>query len=202
MITLQEALNYRPRCLIHNLPMVPGKVRGRVRGIKMMGDDLEIKLRHKVGPMAIQTLLFKADGTLTPPCPLINDKEGLTIYMSCPECWNVPITEHKLITTVQDVLQRNLLHRYTFRISGKEDRYFCDLEEETIKFHDEEKFYHIHVDLATGQSTFQMGHCHGDTLVQQLLDSVMNLQVPQFNPSSIQNIEQLVDKCKLYNLFS
>jgi hypothetical protein len=53
-----------------------------------------------------------------------------------------------------------------------------------------------------GKASCKMGDCRGETTLDQMLNGLMDLDLPNLHMIGIQNTDQLVNKLKLYNLFS
>lgn len=205
---LQQALDYRTECLIHHKPMMPTIYNDRIKHGKKTEAGIEFKYRtslmdHKE-KNAFLDVRFLYDGTMTPKSlhALSSGGDSTTIYMQCEECQQVPLLKSRSpgITTLTDI--KHIVHRYYFTILEIDDSFTCSLISESVKYHINDTFYHMSADLIKGAAQLKMGSCDGKELIDQLLDSVMHLDIPKFDATKITTLQQMVDKIKLYNLFS
>lgn len=176
-MNLSDLLNYRQTCLIHHLPMETMKTTYHIRDPQ---DPSEHYLRRCVecGKNKRVDELFKETD---------RERFGITNIN------NVKDQIHLYTFHVDPVMKLSLLDDSTLQITA---------DKEVIKCHRDNKFYHMSATLGGGEAIFKMGNCASETLVQQLLDSLMSLKIPYFDPARIQSIDQLIEKIKLYTLFS
>lgn len=218
-MNFQELLNYRDTCLIHNLPMEtliytadppksPRKIKTKL-SLKNLPDAVFLHLRGYPAEGA----LFLLDGTYT-----INEgqkeiREVLdnTVHFlrrcaTCAKSKNIPYTDAGMkITTLNDI--RDQAHFYTFHLfpvidTDTSHTYMIGPGKEVVKHYRDDKFYHMSASVGGGEASFKLGNCAGTDIIERLITGMMNLQVPKFDPIRIQNIDQMVEKIKIYNLFS
>jgi len=215
-MNFQELLDYRKICLIHDLPMeslvytadLPKGGRTKM-SIKTLPAGVFLHLR---GQAPDQGAVFLHDGTY-----LIDDSQKalrkildntVHILRRCSECAkskNIPVEIETTATTISMV--RESIHFYNFYLFPVIDTevsqtYMMGPGRENIRYLRNDKFYHMSARIGGGEATFRLGRCAGTDLLEQLLDSLMNLKVPQFDPIRIQSVDALVEKIKIYNLFS
>lgn len=87
---------------------------------------------------------------------------------------------------------------YTFKLFGDaENNFTCELNWEDIQFCEHNNFTHFKTDFSINQTQIKSGNTKTDTL-----DSMMKLEVPSINASKLLTKDSLINKIKLYNLFS
>jgi hypothetical protein len=119
--------------------------------------------------------------------------------MLCDECNKHPI--HNKNLSLDNFLKSQ--YYYTFSIYDvKGGKYDCELETEYAKYIESEKFYHVYIDLKKATSACRIGSCNGKETLAKIIGGINNLKVPHLDISNMTDIHQLLDKLKLYNLFS
>ena len=207
MNQLQDIIKYRTTCLIHNIPMeivciVPFFL------VAYM-DDKGMNLIIKEAKKPSFGISFHFDGTYhyqNAEGKLLNITESSPMQFAarCVYCAPLRTARDRKMggpTTLQDI--RSICHYYTFCMVREEnDTFGCYLEKEIIRYNKDDKFYHMMANLSDKSATFRMGSCNNKELIGQLLDSMMHIDVPKFDSSAIQSIDQIIEKIKIYNLFS
>lgn len=198
-MTLKELLEYRSKCFIHNLPMKPSCFRSNGDQILLTDQGL-----HLVSEDLSSGLSFHFDGLfINTTKPYVSVM--IFIYMMCDLCAKEPILKDRYPPIgYSSLLNINTnQHRYTFCLQGNDKGGFDGrLSRESIKYVRDGKFYHVDFDLVDKQGSCKMGSCDMKQTLDDLVSKMMNLHVPVFDASKIQNIDTLVEKLKLYNLFS
>lgn len=214
---LQEALNYRSTCFIHQQPMrLYVRPEMRTYDIEYQQTENGISLWRKGNkPLAGAQLNF--DGTF-----FINRNQSnlsrflnnssvfgneLKIGMMCQQCRSVAHINKGMERGELSLSNiRSSVHFYTFLLHFQSDNlsgnYNCSWGIEAILYHSEGKLYHLSGSIGGGPAAFHMGNCNSKMKVGKIIDSLFSLQTPQFDPSRLQTLEQMVEKIKIYNLFS
>jgi hypothetical protein len=175
-------------------------------------NNLQITIRPVKNVKKLDTFTFQQDGTIVPNNALtILAKYGgipISIVMHCEKCEHVPLhvplsAGGRKVDTTNINSVKHQFHSYAFYIGhGTTDGFTCNLQQETIRYHINNKFYHLIADLVEGSAQFRMGTCAGGDTLQQLLDTLMHLDVPKFDPTTIKSLDGFVNKVKVFNLFS
>lgn len=224
-MNLQEALVYRTECLIHKRDLQPHcispracKVEKQVQGIELAIP--EVVRRHRE---LVHYLTLNYDGTWQQESGLdimslrltsvgaIGKVKGsganLRLLMLCPECDDYGAAAGsfagRLLTPVAPDLQRlqKHTHNYTILVSSTQDNNFeCEIDSETFHYTKDGKFYQV-ISRPGGPAAFRMGFCGLDTTLSKMEDS-LNLEVPGFDFTKVKEIDRLIEKIKIYNLFS
>jgi hypothetical protein len=204
-MTLKELLEYRSKCLIHGLPMEPSYVEISGSHVTLTDDRVNLETDGL-------NLNFYFDGIFTGN---ISDPQVITapqiynerlIHMICRRCSHQYLRQSNKsrtlgASTISDINVNQ--HYYTFILRGNNKGSFDGyLSHESVKCVRDGKFYHVDFDLYTKQAVCKMGSCDVKQTLDDLVSKMMNLHVPVFDASRIQNIDTLVEKLKLYNLFS
>ena len=172
---LKELLSYRETCLIH--------------GTKLNAYNLQNFLSYKIDLFDTDFLMAHKD-----------TDTGIYIHMMCSVCvkQNFHTDQSLGFTSLLDM--RVLQYYYTFwYYTSTQDGH---LGIEKIKYPHDEKFYHIDANLVTGKAYCKMGSFKAGTTVDDMLGSFLNLELPQLDMKKINNTSDLMNKIKLYNLFS
>ncbi|HEY5268311.1 MAG TPA: hypothetical protein VII94_04210 [Candidatus Saccharimonadales bacterium] len=218
-MNLQEILNYRKTCLIHenkllkpriiffnsfiffsDICVTEDSIIVKNQDPNMMDFEKIKKYKNLNELNEATTLVFKFDGTYAKPSGDLQQLAGPVVFhMVCDECNKTPIHSRQL--SIDNFLSSQ--HYYTFTIfDQKNGKYKCELEREYVKYTENSKFYHVHVDLKETTSVCQIGSCNVKDTIGILMSKINKIETPNLNISNITDIRQLVDKCKLYNLFS
>lgn len=200
---LKEILSYRSKCLICQTDMEMKSL--DLAGVRLFEaeDGLEVKTGHK--DIAV---LFNYSGVYH-KMKKWNTlyAQPLSVLKECPIC--IPDIEirgekKKIRLKSRSLGATTLMHlrdlrcAYTFNIFGdSEGNYAVNLNWEDIKFNDGHNFYHINTKFEDNRTELLSGNFQNDSI-----DSMFRLGVPAVNTSKIQDREQLINKLKLYNLFS
>ncbi len=218
-MNIQEILNYRKACLIHESePLKPHIFFFRsflfFSHVELAKDSLivrnqdpnmmnfeAIKQSKTMEELNIETtLVFKFDGTYAKPSGDLQQIAGpVTFHMLCDECYKTPI--HSKHLSLENFLSSQ--YYYTFTIFDQENgQYKSVLEAEYAKYIENDKFYHVYMDLKEATSSCRIGSCNGKETLGTIIAGTNKIEVPNLNTVNMPGIHQLVDKLKLYNLFS
>lgn len=218
-MTLLEALGYRSQCLIHDKMLKPCPVGPTDRADECLVNERGLHLlshsRWDIrGKPSLTGLGYYFNGNCyrNDVCPAWAKNGCIQIRMICDECRRVPIIKSRGLgfTSLQDL--RTVQYFYQFALKAKllsddikeeiVSNYTCELSFEKVKYIQDDKFYHVDSDLTNNETFIKMGTNKGATRLGDLLDTYLDLTVPKLDMKRIETIEQLVDKVKLYNLFS
>lgn len=97
-------------------------------------------------------------------------------------------------TTLDNI--KNPACAYSFTLYTQGDKYEGQLQYEFIGATNKEEFCHLSNDFTTGKSTAFYSKWN------KKLDDMMTLHLPAISTSNINNMEQLIHKIKMYNMFS
>lgn len=209
-MNIQELFDYRSRCLVHSQalkPYCPDVPTTRKDSIKIHQRGLSLCSHHKqdiYGKPSLTGLNFRYDGTFdkNDACPPWVINNTLRVYMICDYCVAQPIHKTRSMgyTTLMQIRENQ--YYYTFELVGNEKTgtYEGLLEHEILKYTHEGKFYHIDAYLQTGHASVRMGSCDGNVSLDKMLNGFINISVPSL--TKMESLEQIVEKMKLYTLFS
>lgn len=201
-MNLKDILDHRKTCLIHNEPMEPYAFRTDVSMVEVDQGLLVIELDKMEAPY--KKAIFNHDGTFSKDKGMGRIfKSPLVVHMCCSECKRTPIHKSRGlgITTLLDI--RSVHHYYTFTLmADAEGNYDGNLGNEIVRYWKDNKFYHLDVDLSSKKANFKMGTNAGTDILERLLEGLLDLTVPNFDPKKLTSVEQMIEKFKLYNLFS
>ena len=218
-MNLQEILNYRKVCLIHeneslkphiyffksfvfftNIQIVNDSLIVRNNNPSMMNFECIKNSKNMKELEDETTLVFKFDGTYAKPSGELQELAGpVTFHMVCDECNKNPI--HNKNLSLDNFLATQ--YYYTFTIFDQDEgKYKGVLEAEYAKYIENDRFYHVYIDLKESVSSCRIGSCNGKETLAKIIDGMNNLKVSHLDISHMTDIHQLLDKLKLYNLFS
>lgn len=209
-MNLQEMLNYRTTCFVHEMPMsiyVRPELRTYDLISQITNDGIAIWGKHNK-PFGGVHINF--DGTykinknqrnlrmfLEPP---------IRIGMMCSKCRSTPYI-HDATKTGKLIVSslKCQSHFYTFYLCMDDDtlsgKYEIKSGIEMITYHTDDKLYHMSGQVEGGPGILQMA-TYANTSIADMLNGMMDLNVPFFNPSNIKSMDQIISKIKLYNTFS
>jgi hypothetical protein len=205
---LKELLAYRTHCLVHKEemhPYMPSDRKERV-GLNERGLSLYSHSPWDIyGTPSYTGLTFHWDGTYNrnSACPKWVTDNTLVIYMICDKCKEQPIYKSRSLgmTTLMDVTTTQ--HYYTFILLGDgEGNYDGNLDSEKIKYVNNEKFYHVDADLRTHEAQLRVGSSKGSVKLEDMLNGYRNFHAPHIDMRKVTDLDKLIDKIKIYNLFS
>ena len=81
-------------------------------------------------------------------------------------------------------------------ICGKDGNYVAALTDEMIRYPGENAFYHVHTNFVEGSTTINYG------LYTSPLDKILTIHTPSKTMNHVKTKEELIEKFKLYSLFS
>lgn len=93
-------------------------------------------------------------------------------------------------------------HSYIFRSNTLTANSDFTLLEENIQYVVDNKLYRMSVDLVDKNVVFRFGHHDLSMSVEQAARSFSTMRSDDFDPHSIQDLPQLMQKIQLYNLYS
>jgi hypothetical protein len=195
-MTLKELLEYRSKCLIHDLPMKPSYFGSGGSCLTLTDDRLNLETDGL-------NLNFYYDGIFTSNIADPQTYNERLIHMMCRLCSQQHLHKSRTLgsSTISDINVNQ--HYYAFILRGNTKGSFDGhLSHELIKCVRDGKFYHVDFSLTDRRAACKMGSCDMKQTLDDLVLKMMNLHVPVFDASRIQNIDTLVEKLKLYNLFS
>jgi hypothetical protein len=210
-MNFKAALTYRTHCLIHNKPMLPWTIGSDQLNLTDKTDLTEAgldyfrpsKKLHK-NPM-IKMAHYNYDNTYERTASYPKKWFGLPIvlYMACIDCTGGKAANLVSSKTVTIRNIRAMQHFYTIAISGNADNKFDSyLMGEFFYYVEKDKCYHVKVDLLDKHATCIIGNCGGSNTLADIYSSTLELDLPNFDSSKIQSMEQLINKLKIYTLFS
>jgi len=209
-MNLQELLNYRSQCLIHEKRLKPRCYKDSLRNDKIkVGDGgLSLCSRHYQDTYdnpSLTGLNFRFNGQFdkNDACPKWVIDDTLIVYMSCDLCAEQPILKERDpgASTLMNLKQNS--YYYSFALQGLEDgTYQAGLGWESVKYTRDNKFYHVDVDLLNNDARCRMGSCDMSFSLDFMLKGLLTLKVPNFNLNNMRSMDQLTTKMNLYNLFS
>lgn len=218
-MNLQEILNYRKSCLIHkneslkphiyffqsfvfftNIQITEDSLIVRNNNPSMMNFEAIKNSKNMKEIEDETTLIFKFDGTYAKPSGELQELAGpVTFHMVCNECNKNPV--HSKHLSLDNFLTTQ--YYYTFTLFDQENgQYKGVLESEYAKYIENDKFYHVHMNLKEATSACRVGSCNGTETLGTIIDGINRIEVPNLNTANMKDIYQLVDKLKLYVLFS
>lgn len=204
-MNLEQALNYHKTCIICQKEM-------EIKSPDLVGvhltsneDGLEVKTGHK--DIAV---FFCYNGTyhkMKKWNPLY--AKPLQVMVECPVC--VPTIELEGTKVRVEYKSRGIgattlahskdLHfAYQFSLFGDDDGSFkASLDWEDIKFFNKRNFYHINTKFESSYTFFLHGRQDANRLGGYDVDS---MRLPSITTGGVSSIDQLLNKLKLYNVFS
>lgn len=221
-MNLQEALSYRNNCIICDHPMETKSL--DLAGLTFTTDETGL---HIKGGTKDYHVSFNYDGTYQRSKKWWSTYvKPLSVLKECPRCLpddfkdgikagTKAITKADLPSRVvilkgrsvgmsslvaQSTLNslKDLRCAYAFNIFGDaENNYTCEMKWEDIKFHNNIEFNHFITDFDKNESSIKGGNFQSDSI-----DSMIRINVPAINTSKLLTREALINKIKLYNLFS
>ncbi len=207
-MNLQELLSYRKCCMIHGdlslKPYCAGS--GLIFHINAEGMSLSFNLLDKKDAhLSIKTRLiikYNFDGTYE-----VFDRDFMgaqvIVYMVCDECRKEKgFNYNNGIATLNEIDQNKYFYNFLLDYKYGEDLYECHLVGEVVRHTRNEKFYHLSKNHVTGETDCKMGRNDPKAILDDMLKGMLNLKLPHMDLTKIRDIDHLVDKIKLYNLFS
>jgi hypothetical protein len=201
-MNLKEVLNYRNRCLICYSKM------------KVSAYDLAGITIHRTSEgLMIETGLkgvavyFKYDGTYEKMKRWNNlYSKPMSLLKECPKCIpnlsglqrsDIVFKSRSVGATTSVSNVKDLRCAYTFQMWGDaEGNFDSKLDWEDIKYHDDDRFYHINTKFQDNRTEIKSAD------FQDTIDSVFKLNVPAMKCNSIKTTSQLIHKIKTYMIFS
>jgi hypothetical protein len=206
-MNIQEAINYRTNCIICSKHMpIDFERMSSARKLKITETDkgIEIRSGHKNGIY----MLFKPDGQV------IKTEKNYKIYSStiqffrrCEYCrgtTGAPIILKSRSVGASTALGASSINNlrdsavyYSFyTYPNKYGVYTTSFSYETIRYSDGTKFWHVNTSANEHKSIIYYGK------FSDPISKAIYLTVPDMNLSNVKTKEQLIDKIKMYTLFS
>jgi len=212
-MNLKEILNHRNNCLICGSPMtyhIPDYPNlqfevfekglrihsGNNRGIVMLFgfDGTYQKNKRHYG-------IYKSSITVTKNCDICSaidhklesDKYFILNFSSLgllnKSLWKTNIAPHTSLTNM-----KTKECSYRFQLMGDaEGNHTCTMKHESIRYYDEESFWHIDTSFVSDSS--RIHHSNFDAQ----LDQILSLHIPAvINLNSLKTPGQFIDKCRMY----
>jgi hypothetical protein len=200
-MNLQELVNHRSTCLIHQAPMTPFSFN---KGLALDVIEEGLLVVELADQPPYKKAVFRYNGTFTKDKGMNKVfRAPFFVMMACEKCQCAPIHKSRGLghTTLLDI--KSIHHYYSFSLmADAQGNYDGHLNNETLKYHKEDKFYHLDVDLQTKHANFKMGTNAGYDILEHLLEGFMSIDIPNLDVTRITSLDQMIDKFKLYNLFS
>jgi len=216
-MNLLNILSYRSNCMICNHKLEMKSLNLANVNITKTKEGLRIKVNNKD-----YACYFRYDGIYEKMKKWnITFVKPLSILNECPKCipkidmikkmslTAIPKTSPTIILKAASprmshiFLDSNLNSlkdkrcAYTFDLFGDTKGNFdCLLNCEDIRFHTKTNFYHIKTDFNKNITNIKSGSFKGT------IDNIISMKVPQLNSTNILSTDKLIEKIKLYNLFS
>jgi hypothetical protein len=200
MMELKKLLEYHTECLICHGPLriKSPDLDGPIISVKPEG--LSIKYSHNK-----RSIIFKYDGTYEKHENCADWRSRpLSILIECPHC--IPKeTKPKINRAATSFSPLSALKVFKFYYQfdlygGIENKYNAFFKKEFIKCYDEEYFYHL---ITSEEASFIW---YGRMPTQVKDNSYYNencfSKVTPINTSKLTDINQLINKIKIYNIFS
>lgn len=191
-MNLQEILNYRNNCIVCNRKMELSSINFT---LKETDDGVLVKSKSKNNHINFH---YNGIYKYSEKANLKNiDTKPLYVLKECPHCIGKGKNKRTLIKSSLNNL-KSFRCAYAFKIFYDVDGNFtCKLSWEDIKFYHSNEFYHCLTDFDKNESSIKSGNFQSDTI-----DSIIRINVPIVNTNKFLNKEVLINKIKLYNLFS
>jgi len=206
-MNLQEILSYRDRCIHCDRPLTMRIEKYPKLSITQNDGGLRIRSGHKDGVY----LNFGFDGKYE------RNKRNYKIYAGPvfiqKRCNFHPLMDNASIpvllktrtvgattmayngTTLDST--RNLTCQYQFTLFGdSQGNYDAKMHAEFLYWHDDDEFWHVNTWF--GRDSTQLYHAR----YEHTIGDVMRLAIPAANLKNVKNKDQLIEKIKLYTLFS
>ena len=88
---------------------------------------------------------------------------------------------------------------YIIKIEFYKDTYFTYIPTDIIRYHDAQEFWHVYT---TSFADMEPHSKISNGKFFEPISKLNSLKVPSINMSKVDTIEKLIEKCKLYTLFS
>lgn len=219
-MNLQEILNYREHCIYCERPLVMRIKEYPKLSITQNDEGIRIRSGHKNGVR----LSFKFDGTYE------RNKRNYKIHAGpvriIKRCNAHPLLSQQITpsgngkiiklksrsvgaTTMSSAINsyfgsslnslKTTVCQHEFHLFGdSQGNYACNMTREFLYWYDDKEFWHV--DTYFGTDSSQLYHSSFENSLDDLLRGGMNL--PALNLKNVKNKDQLIEKLKLYTLFS
>jgi hypothetical protein len=207
-MNLQELLSYRKCCMIHSDRPLRPYCAGTAMILDMTPAGLSLSFRlldrkadAVLSDKTMKILEYNFDGTYQ-----IFDRSfigEIIVYMMCDTC-----KQENPISTFRDQTSLITLNSnkyfYNFKLDKVSDSELYDghLIGEVVRYTRNKKFYHLNKNHVSGEADCKMGSSDLNAILDDMLRGMLNLKLPSMDLTRIRDIDHLVDKIKLYNLFS
>ena len=218
-MNLQEVLDYRKKCIICQKTLVLKHETNTTLSHSIDETGLKIFSSHKKGVF----YLFCFDGKLIKGKREfgVGYKTPFHFIKECPSCkpirkeattylnpasisissrsvgaTTIGLAVDQYHTTLENIKSYGCNYRFTLNCGKIEQGYSVQMESEIIRYPSNEAFYHIHTDFIKDETILNHGF-YNDVLPQTL-----QLKASGKNISRLKTKEDLIEKFKLYSLFS
>lgn len=191
-MNFKEILNYRSQCLICQSAMVN----------LCDGSSDQLKETPEGFLSKSGNTLLKYDGTFVCKSELWRNIQDLSVDRVCSKCkLEIKIKSRSVgCTTLSQTTLNNIRDRacgYRFTISLSDDKtYNIYLDKEFYRYHNDQEFYHIDTDFINNISHLTYGK------FKDKVEDVKKLTLPKIDLSNIKDMNQYIDKMRLYIVFS
>jgi hypothetical protein len=220
-MNLQDALAYRSDCLIHKQTLRPTCIAPQACGVEDHVNGIRIAIKEMQRRREqVHYLTLNYDGiwqqeTGTDIMSLLTTSIGtgvgpsLRLMMVCPDCFDCDTGKgayagrllNPVTPAVKDIHRHT--HNYCIMVRGLPDSKFeCEVDSEVFHYTKNNKFYQVIADPKNGSARFMMGTCDPDGKFFQLEDNSMHLDAPHFDFTRVKELDKLLEKIQIYNLFS
>lgn len=207
-MNLQELLDYRKNCMIHSdqplRPYCAGSA--MILDVTPEGLSLSFRLLDRKGDAVIsdktmKVLEYNFDGTYQ-----VFERSfigEILVYMMCDVCKREnPISTFGEASSLITINWNKYFYGFKLNYVPGAECYQCNLLAEIVRYTRDQKFYHVNKNHVSGEADCKMGKNDPEAILDDMLRGMLNLKLPHMDLTKIRDIDHLVDKIKLYNLFS
>lgn len=227
-MNLQEAMNYRTQCVVcgRNLVTI---VAGHEKSLTVEYDQKSLLITGSSWSSSpshgVKLMEFFQDGTFQRSkrnfalyrrpiqiwrgCPVCRCDGNVspqktpgttgTLLPTTPSTWKSrrqPVTQPEIWDTTLDNLRSSGCLFYFSLWGDSTGKYDLQPKMDCLRYFNETQFWHVTTDFEKGQTTFQTAK------FAQTLNELNTLKLPAVNLSKVTNIEEFLNKFKLYTVFS
>lgn len=189
-------LSYRSKCIIHtSLDLHPRSSSPAIMELTKDG----VRINPNKNAIKSKILAFNYDGTYYPT----GDYECV-VYMQCDECTKIPTLKSRGLgfTALDNIYNNCYFYNFIISSSFEDNTFSCSLIEESIKYMKDDRFYHLNFNINDGEAHCTIGNCGGEIILTQMIEGLLYLDLPSLDMSRIKNVDQIINKLKIYTLFS
>lgn len=191
---LQELKNYHSHCLVCSSELDTYVADVSQLNCWWTEQGLLVETRNMPESYSVR---FNFDGTYTRNSKNLNKYRGpLTVVRECPQC--APVPNHRSFASTSVERLKDTRWAYAFTIYGDAHGNFdAIMIWQDIKVILGDNFYHVNTNWSANRSETLAGNFKVDSLL-----SMINLTTAAINTSKLTTVTDLVNKLKIYNLFS